>query len=343
MFKKFLYSIVIIIVIFSVVGLFLPRNIHIERSITIERPDSMIFAMLNGYASFDSWSPWIERDPSVNYLISGPTNGVGARLTWSGDPRLTGSGQQEIIESTAPSLIRMRFQFENQGEAIMYYALSEQDGATRVTWGFDTDVTKGQKLFSSIMARYFGLFFDRWLGSDYEQGLENLKHLAESLPSAEFSDLDVAIFEIEPQNIVYVENVNSQATNDTAAALADAYLELTTFINQNNLQITAQPLAITRDWNKTGYSFDAAIPVDTVDVLPQGNVKIGSLPAGEVLRVINRGGYDQMMATYEKTTAYMGAHGIKDAGISWEQYISDPGNTPTDDLITHIYFLLEPE
>ncbi|MDZ4731237.1 MAG: GyrI-like domain-containing protein [Xanthomonadales bacterium] len=341
MFKKFLYFIVIIVLIFSAVGLFLPRDIRIERSIQINRPASMIFVLLNGYSNFNTWSPWVERDPSASYSVSGPTYGVGARLAWSGDPRLTGSGRQEIIESTAPSLVRIRFQFENQGEAIMYYNLSEDDDSTLVKWGFDTDVTKGQGLFGGIMARYFGLFFDRWLGSDYEQGLANLKRLAESFPSAEFSDLEVEIIEVEPQNILYIENVSSQAPGDIAAALADAYLELTAFISNHNLQMSAQPMAISRAWNESGYSFDAAIPVSSVDVLPEGNVQIGTSPSGRVLRVIHRGGYDQMMPTYEKISAYMGAHGLEGMGVSWEQYISDPGNTPTDDLITHIYFLLK--
>jgi effector-binding domain-containing protein len=343
MFKKFLYAIVIIVLIFCSVGVFLPREVHIERNIQIDRPAAMIFVLLNGYSSFNTWSPWVERDPSASYVISGPASGVGARMTWSGDPRLTGSGQQEIIESTAPSLVRIRFQFENQGEAVMQYRLSELDDTTEVKWTFDTDVTKGQGLFGGIMARYFGLFFDRWLGSDYELGLANLKRLAESLPSADFSEMEVEIFDVEPRNILYVESVSSQAPGDIASSLADAYLELTTFITQHNLQMSAQPMAISRAWNESGYSFDAAIPVHSIDVLPEGNVKIGTSPSGRVLRVIHRGAYDQMMPTYEKISAYMGAHGLEDAGVSWEQYISDPGNTPTEDLVTHIYFLLKAE
>jgi len=223
----------------------------------------------------------------------------------------------------------------------MYYTLQEQDGVTEVNWGFDTDVTSGQGLFGSIMTRYFGLFFDRWLGSDYEQGLANLKRLAESLPSADFSRLELEIIEIEPQTILYIESVSSQAPDDIEQALADAYGEITSFIAEHGLQVSAQPMAISRSWNESGYSFDAAIPIAAAGVEPAGNVKIGESPAGKVLRVVHRGGYDQMMPTYEKISAYMGAHGLEDSGVSWEQYISDPGNTRTEDLITHIYFLLK--
>lgn len=343
MFKKLLYSIVIILILFIAVGLFLPRQVHIERSAQIDRPATLIFALLNSYASFNSWSPWAARDPSAVYSVSGPESGVGATMSWSGDPRLTGSGQQEIIESVPHSLVRIRFQFDNQGEAIMEYRLVDEGGSTQVNWSFDTDVTSGQSFFGSIMARYFGLFFDRWLGADYEKGLANLKQLAESLPAADFTNLEVEVLEIEPQTILYIESISSQAPNDIAMALADAYREITAFIARHELTMSAQPMAISRAWDESGYSFDAAIPVESADVPPEGDVRIGQSPSGRVLRVIHRGAYDQMMPTYEKISAYMGAHGIQDAGVSWEQYISDPGNTRTEDLITHIYFLLKPE
>jgi effector-binding domain-containing protein len=343
MFKKLLYSIVIIILIFIIVGLFLPRNIHVERSVQIDRPASMVFTLLNGYSSFNTWSPWAARDPSAEYEISGPANGVGATLAWVGNPRLTGSGRQEIIESQPHRMIRIRFQFDQQGEAITYYSLDDINGVTELTWGFDTDVTEGQGLFGGIMARYFGLFFDRWIGSDYEEGLSNLKRLAESLPRADFSTLELEIVEAEPLTILYIESASSQEPGDIAVSLAEAYREISDFIALNQLEMSAQPMAISRAWNESGYSFDAAIPVSSANVEPEGNVRIGLSPAGRALRVIHRGAYDQMMPTYEKISAYMGAHGIQDAGVSWEHYISDPGNTRTDELITHIYFLLQPE
>ncbi len=43
------------------------------------------------------------------------------------------------------------------------------------------------------------------------------------------------------------------------------------------------------------------------------------------------------MTTYEKLFAYAAAHGLEQAGPSWDQYVSDPGKTAEPDLITHIY------
>ncbi len=342
MFKNIFYSIVIIIVIFIVTGFFLAKNVHVERSIEIDRPVSTVFTLVNGYSTFNTWSPWAARDPSATFAISGPVSGAGAHIEWSGDPRLSGKGFQEIIESRSWSLVRSRLSFDQQGKAITYFTLSERNGGTALTWGFDADLTTGQSLIGGLIARYFGLLFDRWIGTDYEQGLARLKTFAESLPDIDFSDLEVEILDVEPVDILYIQSGSSQDPADIADVLASAYREITAFMNENDIAIAAQPMTITHAGGKDGYAFDAAIPVVMRDVALTGNVQLGTTPTGRAVRVIHRGPYDQMMPTYEKLSAYMGAYGLREGTVSWEQYISDPGQTTSTDLITHIYFLIEP-
>ena len=341
MFTKVLYTVVIAIVIFVTTGIFLPRTVHVERSIEIDRPDSTLFTLLNSFATFSTWSPWSERDPSIIYQYSGPASGTGARMNWSGDPRLSGSGWQEIIESKPSSLVRMQLDFEQQGRANSYFQIDSSASGALVTWGFDTNLVEGQGFFGSLLARYFGLFFDRWIGTDYEQGLVRLKAFAESLPATDFSGLEVDIVEAEPLDILYIVTDSSSEAGGVAASLAIAYQEITSFIAEHSIEIQAQPMAITRSWDARDYEFDAAIPVSTTDVELSGNVRAGKSPSGRAVRVVHRGPYDRMSPSYEKLSAYMAVHGLKEGRVSWEHYISDPGQTPADEIITHIYFLIE--
>ena len=110
---------------------------------------------------------------------------------------------------------------------------------------------------------------------------------------------------------------------------------------EHSIEIQAQPMAITRSWDARDYEFDAAIPVLTTDVELSGNVRAGKSPSGRAVRVVHRGPYDRMSPSYEKLSAYMAVHGLKEGRVSWEHYISDPGQTPADEIITHIYFLIE--
>ena len=314
---------------------------HVERSIEIDRPDSTLFTLLNSFATFSTWSPWSERDPSIIYQYSGPASGTGARINWSGDPRLSGSGWQEIIESKPSSLVRMQLDFDQQGRANSYFQIDPSASGTLVTWGFDINLVEGQGFFGSLLARYFGLFFDRWIGTDYEQGLVRLKAFAESLPATDFSGLEVEIVEAEPLDILYIVTDSRSEAGGVAASLAIAYQEITSFMAEHSIEIQAQPMAITRSWDARDYEFDAAIPVLTTDVELSGNVRAGKSPSGRAVRVVHRGPYDRMSPSYEKLSAYMAVHGLKEGRVSWEHYISDPGQTPADEIITHIYFLIE--
>jgi effector-binding domain-containing protein len=338
MFRKILFVVGILLAVFLSGGMLLPRFVHVERSIEIERPASTVFVLLNGFNLFTSWSPWAARDPDAVYEYSGPASGVGARMDWSGDPRLVGTGWQEITGSEPYSMVRTHLDFDQQGQADAYFQISEAGSGVHLTWGFDTDLLEGQSFLGGIIAKYFGLFFDQWIGSDYEQGLANLKAFAESLPGENFSDLNVKTLDVEALNILYISSGVSQNSVDIADVLDAAYQELSAFIKVNELEVNGGRMAITRAWDEEGYRFDAAIPVLMKPVELTGNVRAGQSPSGPSVRVVHRGPYERMTPSYGKLAAYMAAHGLREGPVSWEYYISDPLQTPGDDLITHIYF-----
>jgi hypothetical protein len=81
----------------------------------------------------------------------------------------------EIAESTAPSKIVIKLDFLKPFEAhnVAEYTLEKHGDATQVTWGMYGP--------SPYVARLFGIFYsmDRMVGAKFEEGLANLKALAE--------------------------------------------------------------------------------------------------------------------------------------------------------------------
>lgn len=339
--KKVGFIVFILVAAFVVTGYLLPKEVHVERSITVDRPASMMFELLNGYRYFQAWSPWAKRDPKAEFIISGPDSGVGARLSWIGDPQLVGSGWQEIVASKPYESINIKLDFDAQGVADTGFTLVSDGDATRITWFFDSDLTKGVNYLDSFLARYFGLLFDRWVGGDYEQGLANLKTYAESLPVSDFSKMEIELVDVAAQDILFVTTSSSQDPAGVAKAMAKAYAEISVFMNQESIRMIGQPMAITRNWEEGNYQFDAAIPVDFIPANLPGNIRPGKSPAGPAVRAVHHGAYDQMMPTYEKLAAYMSAHGLSQGAVSWEHYISDPGSTAPQDMITRIYIMLQ--
>src|SRR5262245_25939459 len=117
--RRVLIGLVVLVVLLAVIGFLLPGHAHVERSIAINAPQDKVFALVNGYKRFNEFSPWAELDPSTQYSYEGPEQGVGAKMSWTGASDKVGSGSNEIVESTAPSLVRSRLQIEGfaQSEA----------------------------------------------------------------------------------------------------------------------------------------------------------------------------------------------------------------------------------
>ena len=235
----------------------------------------------------------------------------------------------------------MKLDFDSQGVANSSFLLQPSGGATRITWSFDSDLTEGLNFFEGFLARYFGLLFDRWVGNDYEQGLANLKQFAESRPVTDFSQIEITRLHVAAQDILFVSTSSADDPAEIAAAMASAYEEIGEFMNEAGISMQGQPMAITRIREEGFYQFDAAIPVDVVPAGGSGRVKAGKSPSGDAVRAVHHGDFSHMMPSYEKLTAYMSAHGLSHGGVSWEHYITDPGTTATQNLVTHIYIMLD--
>jgi sugar lactone lactonase YvrE len=175
--QRILVGLFAIVALASVIGLFLPSSAHIDRSITINVPQESVFTIVNGFRTFDRWSPWHAIDPEANTTFKGPNFGVGATMLWQGERM--GSGSQEIIASEPPRLVRTALDFGPQGTAEATLELEPAAGGTTVTWSLDTDFGM------DLIDRYFGLFFDSLVGDMYDQGLANLKAYAEGLAPPE--------------------------------------------------------------------------------------------------------------------------------------------------------------
>jgi len=169
--KKLLVAVVVLIVIVVAVGFLLPSTIHIERSTVIQAPASAVFPYLNNYRLFNSWSPWAKKDPNTRYTYTGPESGVGAKLSWDGPE--VGQGSQQIIESEADRRVKVTLDFGEMGQATATFTLQAEGDGTRVVWAFD------EAFGNNLLARYFGLVLEKFIGPDYEQGLANLKGVVE--------------------------------------------------------------------------------------------------------------------------------------------------------------------
>lgn len=172
-FKWLLGLVVLAVVAFVAIGLVLPRELQVARSIDINAPASEIFPYLNSPRATEVWSPWLAKDPQTQLSYEGPEAGVGAKMQWASDNREVGAGTSEITASEQDRRVAVALDFGELGTADSAYDLVESAGTTTVTWSFETDMGAGP------VGRWMGLMMDDWVGADFEAGLANLKSVVE--------------------------------------------------------------------------------------------------------------------------------------------------------------------
>lgn len=154
------------------VGLLLPSDFEVKRSAAIAAPPEKVYALVENPRHWAKWTVWNRRDPAMKMTYSGSEAGQGAG--WSWESATEGNGTMVFTRAEPPRRIDYELSFPefgmtSQGELLF----DPHGGGTRVTWTNRGDVG------ANPLNRYFAVMMDRMVGPDFEQGLANLKALAE--------------------------------------------------------------------------------------------------------------------------------------------------------------------
>jgi hypothetical protein len=170
-----LLSVGVIIVILVVIVALQPASFRIARSTTMSAPPSAIFAQVNDFHHWNSWSPWAKLDPAMKQTYGGPPAGVGAISTWVGNKKV-GEGRMTLTESRANEWVKIKLEFFKPFKAtnVAEFSFEDQGGQTLVTWAMTGQKNFAAKAFHLIMN------MDKMLGGDFDKGLSQLKSVVES-------------------------------------------------------------------------------------------------------------------------------------------------------------------
>jgi hypothetical protein len=151
-----------------------PDTFAVQRSTIVKAPPEKIFALINDFRQWGSWSPYEHKDPAMKRSFSGAESGKGSVYAWEGDKNV-GTGRMEILEASVPSKILIKLDFFTPFEAhnMAEFTMLPQGDATNVSWRMHGP--------APFMARIMHVFIniDKMVGNDFEAGLANLKRLTE--------------------------------------------------------------------------------------------------------------------------------------------------------------------
>jgi uncharacterized protein YndB with AHSA1/START domain len=174
--KKILIGLAAVLIFLVLLGLVLPKDFKIERSVVINKPRADVFAYLKPLKNADEWGPWQKMDPNqVKELKGAPDGTVGAIYAWKGNSEV-GTGEQEItaIDENVRIDTELRFKepFEDTSKA-SFLTEDAAEGATKVTW-----VMEGRNGFP-LNLLCFLMNMKGMLEKQFDEGLNALKAKAE--------------------------------------------------------------------------------------------------------------------------------------------------------------------
>jgi Polyketide cyclase / dehydrase and lipid transport len=175
MWKKILLVLAIVIVAFVVVVALQPDDFTVSRSARIGATPAAVFAQVNDFRRWESWSPWAKLDPAMKQSFEGPSSGEGAAYSWSGNSKV-GEGKMTLIKSQPPEVIHIRLDFEKpmKGTNLTEFIFKPEGQGTVVTWAMSGRQNFVQKAFCLLMNG------KKMVGNEFEKGLAQMKAVTEA-------------------------------------------------------------------------------------------------------------------------------------------------------------------
>ena len=155
-----------------------PDEFRVERRLRIAAPADKLWPLVSELRGFNRWNPYERKDPLTQGAYSGASSGIGSRYDWVS--KEVGTGSLEIVSQQPGRAVQMKLDFVKPFEAHNQAEFALQptpDGATEVRWAMHGP--------ANFISKLMGVFInmDQMVGRDFEDGLQNLRQIAEGQAS----------------------------------------------------------------------------------------------------------------------------------------------------------------
>jgi uncharacterized protein YndB with AHSA1/START domain len=183
MWWKILLALVVLLGGFLVYVASRPDEFDIARSVMVSASPEKIFPLINNGKRMDEWAAWQDLDPGVKITYSGPDEGVGSKSSWTSDGPM-GHGSSSITESVPNKSVVYELEYTKPAmmKQTAELVIEPQGDQSKVTWSVRGTYDFMGKLVNAVMD------MDAVIGKMFDDGLKNLKTMAENQPAEPATD-----------------------------------------------------------------------------------------------------------------------------------------------------------
>jgi hypothetical protein len=246
-----------------------------------------------------------------------------------------GEGATQTLKSATPPdtvVFDVAYADGSKGTAT-YKVTADGDKKAKV------DVTIQKPLGEDISARISAL-----TGAPVQPIMDSAKKelLADTakLNGEPFTDLAYEIVQVPAQAFIFTVGSAPQNASEIKEAVGQALGIVDFMVKRTGARIDGAPIAVETAWKDNRYDFTAGWRVQgTPPKIYAGGVQVGQSPAGPAIKVSYKGDEDNVLPTYDKMEALVGAARLN-LGKSFEVYKDDP-TKPGGSVDREIYYLIE--
>ena len=353
-FFEFLISLLLVVVIFVVIGLFLPSKRFFSYSIETNRPMSTVNDLFNGFSRFKDWNPLVRYDRLMKTEVSGPAEGVGAKFSYQSRQRMIGNGSWEIIESIPGEKIKYKLTGPSRGQnktmTIRFARTGQGNKNIKITQEYRVDYGW------DLLGRYAGLYVTRNVGDDVKRGLDRFSGLLASVPRFDYSQHpgEFAIVDLPAQDVLLVSTASKRDNDEIMSVMNNQVAWINKVMEANGLVANGPLRIVTTEFTTDSYAFDVAQPVrratdaegaaagEKLSLKLEGPVAYVQIPARRVATTTYTGPAPGLARVRDLLRAWSMTHGVDTDDRPYEEYLSGVPNMLNEDAQFKVYWPLKP-
>ncbi|HYQ57677.1 MAG TPA: SRPBCC family protein [Draconibacterium sp.] len=330
-FARIFMWILLWIAIFVAIAYFLPKTVFVKRSTDIQAPTKTVYAQLIDLHQWDHWSPWKRMSEDVDVVYKNHGVGLGGGYTLQSKKKEKSGATIEISEVNPYEKIVVKLDFEQRGEALSSFLLTEKGEETTITWTLTYDV--GNNPF----ARWIGLLMKKSMTTDFDNGLVKLKALCQVIDKEQ-----EYVITLNPIDEMFYAGIRKTVPFiEVSREMSDMYSEISIFLAQKEIEMAGIPFARYHLMDEEEIDMECGIPIEE-DMEGSAQVKVDIFPATICASLDYRGDYSNLQEGHLALQKWVEAHGFNLASAPMEIYLTDPQQEPDPEKwLTQICYPVE--
>lgn len=333
---KSLKIIGVIFLVFAVLIVFLgiiaPKDYHVTRNTSINAPVEIVFQKIKYWNNWGFWSPWAEKDPTMIITVEGVDGEIGSTYTWTGDSKITGSGQMTTkgIVENEEIIYHLHFKEPWDSESDGYVRIKQVGDKTAAVWGF-----YGRNTFPwNIMSLFVSM--EDMMKEDFDRGLELLKQISED----EYGELGkYPVYELDFPRSEYIGVRAKVPMQEISSFFSTSFGVIQEVMSKTQTLIAGPPVGLYYEWDESAMITDMAAALPVKRSIGTSDVKAITIPAGKAYVVEYYGPYEGIREAYAALHMYFSVNDLKFSPPVLEAYITDPGSEPDPKKwLTRVHF-----